>query len=505
LRSPIEGIAPSALDDLVLAPGLQAKLLIETGATLHEGRDSLQSEAFGCSPDYLVFLPDLENPLRAILWVNHEFPESVVLHGVVDPLLKSLPQVELERRMVGGSILTLRREQVDADWTVDFSSSLNRRLDGYTEIPFRNFRPFPATSVAVGTFGNCAGGVTPWGTILTCEENYQDYVGEVSLPGRERVVRMGSFHYGWHRYFELPPENYGWVVEVDPHTGRAEKLNSLGRFSHESATVVSLPDGRVVVYSGDDKRDSFLFKWIGTQPSSLSEGVLYAASLEKGEWLKLDRDHPTLRGKFRTQAEVLTFAREAARLRGATPLDRPEDVEWDGSTGSAFVALTNNYQKENFFGSILKVKEEGGSPESLRFHAETYLAGGLQDGFACPDNLVFDPRGNLWFTTDMSDSRMGKPPYTEFGNNGLFLVPRSGPDAGRVIRVASAPRDAELTGPYFSSDGRTLFLSVQHPGEGSPAPGEWTSHWPRGGQEAPRSAVVQIRGELLELVSRVSY
>jgi len=114
--------------------------------------------------------------------------------------------------------------------------------------------------------------------------------------------------------------------------------------------------------------------------------------------------------------------------------------------------------------------------------------------------MVFDKAGNLWFTSDMSGSLMHQEPYTDFKNNGLFLVPRSGPKAGQVLQVASAPRDAEITGPTFTPDGKTLFLSVQHPGEYSSNLEDLTSHWPDGGTAIPRSAVVAVSGKTLEAI-----
>ena len=98
---------------------------------------------------------------------------------------------------------------------------------------------------------------------------------------------------------------------------------------------------------------------------------------------------------------------------------------------------------------------------------------------------------------------MNKPPYEKFGNNGLFVLIRNGEDAGNVYQVASAPTDAELTGPFFAPDGETLFLSVQHPGEGSKDLSNLTSNWPNGGTSAPQSAVVAIQGDLIRALQTV--
>ncbi|HAA22345.1 MAG TPA: alkaline phosphatase, partial [Cytophagales bacterium] len=281
----------------------------------------------------------------------------------------------------------------------------------------------------------------------------------------------------------------------------AQKHVALGRFAHECCTVYELEDKRVVAYSGDDANDEFLYKFISSQPSSLKEGILYVADTVNGQWISLDWEaQPLLQEKFKDQTEVLVRVREAARMLGATELNRPEDIEIDPVTGNILVSLTNNKPKGDLHGSILKIEETDGAFDALTFQASTYYAGGEESGFSCPDNLAFDMSGNLWITTDMSGSAMNKGdgPYMPFKNNSLFVIPRYGADAGKVIRVVSAPRDAELTGPWFSPDGKTLFLSVQHPGEQTRDLTEPTSTWPFDTDGIPKPAVVAIQGDLIE-------
>ncbi|RZA09503.1 MAG: DUF839 domain-containing protein, partial [Proteobacteria bacterium] len=305
--------------------------------------------------------------------------------------------------------------------------------------------------------------------------------------------------FNWHNHFDFPSEHYGWVVEIDPRSGHAKKHVALGRYAHESATVARADNGRVVVYSGDDSKNEHFYKFISDSANSIERGTLYVANIEKGTWLPLKRSaHPKLRKKFRSQTELLIRTREAARIVGATPLDRPEDVEIEPRTKAVFVSLTNNVEKENYFGSIMKLEETGGDHGALTFRASTFLLGGPGSGISCPDNLAFDPKGNLWITNDVSGAAMHRAPYTEFMNNGLFVIPMSGEGAGVPVMVATAPRDAEFTGPEFSPDGQTLFLSVQHPGEQSLTLENPTSHWPDGGNSIPRPAVVAISGALLD-------
>ena len=275
---------------------------------------------------------------------------------------------------------------------------------------------------------------------------------------------------------------------------------ALGRCAHECATVHETKDGRLVVYSGDDSNDECLYKFISDEPENLRDGKLYVANTEKGEWISLVfEEQAILQANFKNQTEVLIRLREAAKLVGGTPLNRPEDIEIDPLTGDVLIALTNNKPKGDYLGQILKIEETDNKDKtSLTFKASTFLAGGEETGFACPDNMAFDTVGNLWFTSDISGSAIGKAPYQSFGNNGLFMVPSWGENKGNVLQIASAPVDAEFTGPFFAPDGETLFLSVQHPGERSKSLNTLTSNWPHGPGELPKPSVVCISGKALQ-------
>lgn len=285
-----------------------------------------------------------------------------------------------------------------------------------------------------------------------------------------------------------------------------QKHIALGRFAHECCTLYELEDKRIVAYSGDDANDEHLYKFISSKPSSLKEGTLYVADTVNGKWLPLDwENQPILKQQFKNQTEVLIRVREASKLLGATPLNRPEDIEIDPISGNILITLTNNKPKNDFHGSILKIEETNGEFDALTFGASIHIAGGEETGFTCPDNLAFDIAGNLWITSDISGSSMNKEDnqYTSFKNNALYVIPRYGKDSGKVIRVASAPKDAELTGPWFSPDGKTLFLSVQHPGEQTIDVKNPTSSWPFDEDNIPKSAVVAIKGDLIEKMNRL--
>lgn len=490
-----ESVSPSSQDELMLAKGLSYSLLISYGDSMGRG------QAFGYNNDYLGVIPITTD--QAWLWVNHEYPDPLFINGAQHTRGQKRSKAEVDREMaaVGGSLLRVKKNPVSRQWEVDQKSHHHRRYTANTPIGFSRGLKILGSSKAIGTFGNCGGGITPWKTFLTCEENYDEMFGErdFSSPGRS-AVNYKSARFGWESHYTPPPEHYGWVVEIEPDSGNAVKLVSLGRFAHESATVALSKQGLPVVYMGDDENDRCLYKFISDQPRSLESGTLYVADLKDGRWIPLDlKTNSLLRGAtppFVDQVDVLVRTREAAILVGATALDRPEDIKIDPISGAVFVALTNNKPKNNLYGSILKIEERDLDHGALEFTHSTFLTGG--ESLACPDNLLFDKNGGLWICTDMSSSVMGKGPYQKFANNGLFYIPMSGADAGNVFQIASAPVGAELTGLCFAPGGQSLFMSVQHPGEGTTHLDSPISHWPLGGANMPVPAVVEIRGPLLD-------
>ena len=475
----ILGISPTNKDDLVLAQGLTYQKIISFGDPISS------SEVFGFNNDYIALEPINEKEL--LMWVNHEYVNPIFVAGEE----RTKENVDKERQLVGGSIIKIQKE--NNHWSYVRNSPHNRAIRGTTKIPFNGGHTIRGQNYAIGTLGNCAGGKTPWGTFLTCEENYQDCYGERNRKTDEITPSMLA----WEKFYNYPPEHYGWVVEINPHTGAAKKHTSIGRFAHECATCVISKKGNVVVYSGDDKNNEFIYKFISDASDNLDKGTLYVANIEKGQWLPLDLEKsPILKKHFNNQLDVLVYAREAGKILGATEMDRPEDIEIHPFTGDIYVTLTNNKKKKNFHGQILRLSENNKDYNSMTFKSEVFLAGGEKAGFSCPDNLAFDKKGNLWMCSDISGSAMGKNPYQKFCNNGLFVIPTTGPQAGIPIQIGSAPIDAEFTGLCFTPDYKTLFLSVQHPGEMTKDLKRPTSHWPDGG--IPKSSVVAITGPLLD-------
>ena len=397
--------------------------------------------------------------------------------------------------------------------------------------------------------GNCSGGITPWGTALSCEENFDGYGTNVALNL--------DFGYGWHQFGGQPEDaeyefktfkKYGWVCEHDPydpeHVGR--KHTALGRFRHENTAFRHEPGSRFVLYMGDDKNNEGVYKFVSDRRLRRGHHAENRRILEDGQ-LYIARWEPEGRRRFETAGDTDPIsategtgrwipvaddelddtstklrARLGAEFDAHFATNRPEDLEVAGD-GSVFIALTNNTTVLDSHGSVRRVRERGNDPEALEFRWRDYAAGGPTgsadpgaEGFSSPDNLVFDKAGNLWVVTDISSSRLNRtsPPneYTYHKNNAMFMVPTSGPNKGIGFRFANGPVECELTGPYFTPDEETLFVNVQHPGEltgiSSTSPGifgqeaTYTSWWPEGNRVAgdlpstPRPSTVAIsRGD----------
>ncbi len=488
--SDLVGLKKSRQDQLILMQGLNYHVVQKWGDKINK-----KGDVFGFNNDFTSYLPFDNKTDEGLLWVNHESVIPQFVHNKpTEKLTRSAAEVKAEQYLVGGSILHIKK--YDNQWVLQKDSQYNRRIHGRTKIPFSQGVKIQGSRTALGTIANCAGGQTPWKTFLTSEENYDGFYGEAFIiNGKRKVMTFNKFN--WWKPFPLPPEHYGWVVEIDPMTGRAEKQILLGRAPHEGATVVTTKNNKAVVYMGEDREFGYLYKFV-SNGMHFKSGTLYAADTQKGRWIPLDIEKsPELKKHFKTQLQVLTYAHQSAEILGATPQDRPEDIEVHKETGDVFIALTKNQKRGNLYGSLLKISESN-DHDSTEFTASTWISGGLESGIACPDNLCFDRSGNLWVTNDISEKDIGTKDYEMFGNNGLFYIPMQGNQAGKPILVATAPTDAELTGPWFTPDYKTLFLSVQHPGANQRFHMQKaTSSWPDGPGHLPKSAVVAIQGDLL--------
>ncbi len=383
-------IEPSSADKFVLADHFNYYPIASWKDPLND-----KGDRFGFNNDYIGILPFKGKDDEAIMFVNHEFPHPLMVAGFDGKGEKSKEQVLEEQKALGLTIMKIKRSS-EGKWTLVKNDPINRRIDGTTAIPFANSVEVAGSKTAIGTFANCSGGITPWGSVLSCEENYQDYYGDVTHDSEGKVSWNKESKFGWINHFNRRPEHYGWIVEADPLSGAAKKLTSLGRFAHEGATVTTTKDGRIVVYSGDDAKAQCFYKFISDSSTSLEKGTLYVANIGLGRWIPLDIEKtPILKKHFKTQLDVLIHTRKAAKIVGGSPLDRPEGCAINPLTKGVFLSLTNNTSRGNYFGYIAKFEEDNADHGSLTFKYGAYVAGGPKTGLACPDNIAFDRRGNL--------------------------------------------------------------------------------------------------------------
>lgn len=541
--SDFKAIAPSAADQLEVPDGFRADVLISYDDVFRGPRG--KRYRFGYNNDFIAYFP-LNGSREGLLFVNHEYPDPFFLHGYrPDGSAKNADQVQEEQDAVGNSILHIKRDR-DGVWQVVSPSKYNRRI--YGDRPGLAFTgPLKGApgigSSANGSLGNCSGGITPWGTALSCEENYDGY--------GTNVTKDNPSAYGWSQYGGQPGDveydfktfkKYGWVCEHDPYdpNWQPRKHTALGRFRHENTAFRHQPGRKLVLYMGDDKNNEGVYKFVSDrefQPSGhksnrkiLEAGQLYIARWEpggqrkfakagdtnpttptegKGTWVPVPKDAlddcaTKLRAKYGTEEYEKHFS-----------TNRPEDVEV-AEDGKVYIALTNNTTVNDSHGSVRRLREKGNDPEALEFAWRDYVPGGPtgsgkkgRGGFSSPDNLVFDNSNNLWVVTDISSSKLNKEnEYSYHANNAAFFIPTSGPNKGVAFRFANGPAEAEMTGPYFTPDGNTLFVDVQHPGEetgsSSSSAGKYgqertyTSWWPEGNKTAgdnpstPRPSTIAV-------------
>ncbi|MEB3320610.1 MAG: alkaline phosphatase PhoX [Cyanobium sp.] len=585
-------------DRLVLPEGYRSELLLSWGERLADGR-------FGFNNDYLAFTPLADG--RALLTVNFEYiGPRTWMAGYREATGQSLPFTELIEALaargggvdaaalakhdplraplfavaeaamadLGIGVAEIRRD-AHGDWRAS-PGRLDRRITGLNgwRRPEQRLRcSGPAAAVfrrrqrlgyddglgdqVIGSFANCAGGQTPWGTVLSAEENVQIHVVEsVYADGSSPAPAERPFRFDGERLeglgnpFGLAGNKYGWMVEVDPRRPElpAVKHTWLGRCRHEAVAVQAVIGRPLVMYSGCDRHGGHLYRFVSDEPVRdptdpgcsrlLERGRLEAARFEAdgtGRWLplapetSLEPQRPSHYARFnltqsisvphrdrrRSGAEALTDddavasylaqyrtladlypghgeeqqgailidAHLAANAVGATPAARPEDTEIDPRSGDLLIAFTAGGgdgdgradpaifhgprgQASWPHGWVMRLHDglQEGDAGGFRWRmvavGGTPWQGGM--GFANPDNLAIDRRGNLWMVTDRATGSSGAD---VFGNNACWLFPASGPRAGEALLFASGPMECELCGPCFDSAETTLFLAVQHPGE----------------------------------------
>ena len=595
-------------DDLVLPEGFTYDVIASWGDRVGDAR-------FGYNNDYLSFVQT--GPDKGYLTINFEYisakawsqayepvvGESLPLAQVMamlesaedgeidastlpdsDPLkaqIQTISKAALSDQGIG--VISIRR-LANGRW-VRVEASTDRRITGISGLE-NSDRYLQATGPAtaifnkqagqgysdglgsriIGSFGNCAGGTTPWGTVLSAEENIQIQVPEaVYADGTAFAPSAKAFDAelnGQGNVLGLAGNKYGWIVEVDPSDPNdyGTKHTWLGRFRHEAVGVRVEAGKNLAFYSGDDRRGGHVYKYVSrdivndpqakTNSRLLTDGILHVAKLAAdgtGRWIALKSSTPvdpvrlnTIAGGMVTlpqrpeggffkaeseaviedfkkqyatlddlyegsseekQGAILIDAHFAANAAGATNTGRPEDTMVD-SDGALYITFTSggpggdggpdniifqgpNGETPYEHGWIMKLLEDGNDPAAMTFRWQMIALGGEPAdggwGFSNPDNLEIDANGNLWMVTDMSTSKhnfevasridaVGNPVSQSnlrglFGNNSIWFIPTSGADAGETYMFGYGPMECEMTGPFFTQDQTTLFMSAQHPGE----------------------------------------
>ncbi|MCC4242807.1 PhoX family protein [Stappia indica] len=480
---------------------------------------------------------------RQVIAVNHEY---------VNPKLNlpkndggtpaSADDVRKLQNLQGVTVMEVA--EGEDDWHIVVDSPLNRRIDHNTQMRLAGpaaghellkTEADPTGTSSLGTFNNCGAGRTPWGTYLTCEENFNGYFGSTdeafALPEHYKRYGIGAKSvYSYEKFdarFDVSknpnePHRAGYIVEIDPSDPASVpvKRTALGRFKHENAALTLARDGRVVVYMGDDERGEFLYRFVssglytpGADTSALlDEGTLSVARFAddgKGEWVALT---PEATGM--SAAEIAVFTRVAASKVGATTMDRPEWVAVNPVAVEAYCALTNNTRRgvkpnaggdetpvggpnpraENQYGQIVRWYPGGDDHAADTFAWDLFVMAGnpavhkdayggsdnVNEGnmFNSPDGMMFDTTGLLWIQTDGEDSNEGD--FAGQGNNQMLA---GDPATGRIERFLTAPVGSEVTGLTWSADRRTMFVGIQHP----------KAPFPDGDGKLARSSVIAIK------------
>ncbi len=555
-RFPFEPI-PAQTDGTVHVPeGYNWKVLVRWGDPLFEGVDGAFDHETGGSVEASdkVFgenTDGMESFLyqgRQLLAINHEYTNRAVnLPHTEDGTPTGADDVRKLQNLQGVSVIEIR--EGENGWEIVKDSPFNRRITHNT--PMRLLGPAaghdllktdadPTGTQSLGTMNNCGSGKTPWGTYLTCEENFNGYFGSTEEAQDQKPIQAADGYqrygigadgwgYDYHKWDERfdtsrhpnEPHRVGWVVEIDPTDPESTpvKHTGLGRFKHENAEVVLARDGRVVVYMGDDERGEFLYKFVSNgvyRPGEsteglLDDGTLYVAKFnddQTGEWLALTPETTGME-----PAEILIFARKAGSAVGATTMDRPEWIAANPHAIEGYCCLTNNRNRGvkpnaggdetpvngpnprevNHYGQIVRWFPHDDDHAATTFDWDLFVMAGNptvhDDAYAgsanitpgnmfnSPDGMAFDQNGLVWIQTDGDDDNEGD--FAGMGNNQMLV---GDPVTGEIARFLTGPNGCEVTGLTWSADRRTMFVGIQHPG----------GDWPDGGG-LPRSAVIAVK------------
>ena len=554
-RFGFEPVAANGLDTVTVPRGYSWHVVARWGDPMWSnsiafdqvtrGSGASQELAFGDNNDGMSLFADGE---RSVLAVNNEYVNNNIIYGGAGTG-KPENADDVRKGKAGHGVSIVEIVQTDGRWSIVVDSPCNRRITADTPMeitgPARGHdwmktAADPSGTSSKGTWNNCGNGRTPWGTYLACEENFNGYFStsdselEITAEFKRYGVGRKDRGYDWAAVDERfdtarhpnEPNRAGYIVEIDPldSSSTPKKRTALGRFKHENAEVVLAANGQVVVYMGDDERGEFLYKFVsdgscaegGDNRDLLETGKLFVARFAdhgRGEWVELT---PASTG-MASQADICIHTRLAASAVKATTMDRPEWVAASPKKAEVYCCLTNNKNRgvkpnaggdaapvggpnpreKNKYGQIVRWAPDGGDHLADGFAWDLFVVAGnpvVHDGdnagsanvnkgnmFNSPDGLAFDRNGMLWIQTDGKYSDSGD--FEGQGNNQMLV---GDPETGEIRRFLVGPRECEVTGIAWSTDRKTLFAGIQHPGE------QGGSHFPDGGDTAPRSCVVAI-------------
>ena len=554
-RLAFEAVPANTLDTVTLPPGYSwhvvarwGEPLWSTGAEFDQetrGTGESQERAFGDNTDGMFIYSDAG---RHVMAINNEYTNRSIIFGNRESEKPEEPD-DIRKGKAAHGISVVEVVRTGGKWSIVKDSPLNRRITADTPMEFTGparghdllkTAADPEGTTSLGTWNNCGSGRTPWGTYLTCEENFNGYFSssDSEFERTPAMKRYGVKHKDWGYKWAMTDERFdiskhpnepnraGYVVEVDPWDPNStpRKLTALGRMKHENAEVVLAPNGQVVVYMGDDERGEFIYRFVshgnyaanGDNAGLLETGKLCVAKFNddlRGEWVELTPEATGLS----SQAEICIHTRQAGSAVGATTMDRPEWIAANPRAAEFYCALTNNKHRgkrknaggddvlpnaanprtANDFGQIIRWRPDGGEHTAAGFAWDLFVLAGNpevldyeyagsenvtpQNMFNSPDGIVFDSNGLLWIQTDGNDSN--KREFEGMGNNQMLI---GDPVTGEIRRFMVGPKECEVTGLTFSRDRKTAFVGIQHPGA------DGGGHFPDGGESVPRSTVIAI-------------
>ncbi|MEM6886892.1 MAG: PhoX family phosphatase [Pseudomonadota bacterium] len=558
-RFAFDQITTSTADDVMVPQGYKVDVMMRWGDPMwsdapefdHATRGTAESQAraFGDNTDGMdVFAHDG----KTLLVVNNEYTNRAIIALSADDDGQITDEGDIAKGMMAHGVSIVEISKADGVWQLVKDSPYNRRITPMSEMELTGpaaghdllkTAADPTGTKSLGTWNNCGNGVTPWGTYLACEENFNGYFSAPEDPEHEvsaELQRYGISARDWGYNWALIEERYdvskhpnepnraGYVVEIDPTnpTATPKKRTALGRFKHENAEAVVNNDGRVVVYMGDDERGEFIYRYVSNgvyapgapTDSLLDDGILFVATFSDegtGTWVPLT---PETTGMH--LAEIHIHSRQAASAVGATTMDRPEWISANPNAPEIYCCLTNNKNRgvkanaggdetpvngpnpraENNYGQIVRWRPDGGDHAADGFTWDLYVIAGnptvhddayggsenvnADNMFNSPDGLAFDSNGLVWIQTDGNYKNDGD--FAGQGNNQMLA---GDPVTGEIRRFMVGPNECEITGLTWSADRRTMFVGIQHPGE------RGDSHWPEGGDATPRSAIIAVTRE----------